>query len=422
MSSSARARSSTYDDDAMSELASVVRLRWAALLAQAGALVVATLALDIALPVAPLLGILALVLVTNVALARSRRRDAIGPVLLLDTVLLTLALALAGGPSNPFSIVYLVYVTLAAVVVPGVYTWSIVALAAAGYGVLFFTTPTDPHAHHHGGSDASFSLHLQGMWVAFTVAALLIAAFVTRVSRALALERENAAKTARLLGLTTLAAGAAHELATPLSTIKTVATELERALADHPELASLRDDARLVRTEVDRSRAVLERLSLRSGELRGEAATPTRLGDLANSVMDLGEPLRARIDVRCASPEREARVPRRAIEQLVSSLTRNGLDASGDSGRVELSLGVVEQALRIEVNDRGEGMSAETLARAGEPFFTTKPVGRGMGLGLFLARTLVTQLGGTLDIDSTLGKGTRVTVRLPETPMEGVKA
>jgi len=225
-----------------------------------------------------------------------------------------------------------------------------------------------------------------------------------------------------LLGLTTLAAGAAHELATPLSTIKTVATELERALADHPELASLRDDARLVRTEVDRSRAVLERLSLRSGELRGEAATPTRLGDLANSVMDLGEPLRARIDVRCASPEREARVPRRAIEQLVSSLTRNGLDASGDSGRVELSLGVVEQALRIEVNDRGEGMSAETLARAGEPFFTTKPVGRGMGLGLFLARTLVTQLGGTLDIDSTLGKGTRVTVRLPETPMEGVKA
>ena len=397
----------------MGELASVVRLRWAALLAQALALLVATLALGIALPLIPLALILAIVLVTNVALARTQRRELIGPVLLLDTVLLTIALALAGGPSNPFSIVYLVYVTLAAVAVPGAYTWTVVAIAAAGYGVLFVTTPADPHAHHHGGGDATFSLHLQGMWVAFTIAALLIAAFVTRVSRALALERENAAKTARLLGLTTLAAGAAHELATPLSTIKTVATELERALAEHPELASLRDDARLVRTEVDRSRAVLERLSLRSGELRGEAATPTRLGELAESLTDLGA-LRARVDVRCVTPEREARVPRRAIEQLVSSLVRNGLDASGEAGRVELSLDVVDEALVIEVTDRGEGMSAEALARAGEPFFTTKPVGRGMGLGLFLARTLASQLGGSLDLESTLGKGTRAICRLPE--------
>ena len=74
----------------------------------------------------------------------------------------------------------------------------------------------------------------------------------------------------------------------------------------------------------------------------------------------------------------------------------------------------MNDALVIEVTDRGEGMSAEALARAGEPFFTTKPVGRGMGLGLFLARTLATQLGGSLDLDSTLGKGTRATCRLPE--------
>lgn len=409
----------TYDDAAMSEVASVVRLRWAALVAQIGALLVAHFALDLSPPLAPLAAILAVVAASNAALARWPRRDAIGPVLLLDTSLLTLALALAGGPSNPFSIVYLVYVTLAAVVVPGTYTWLTVGLAALGYGVLFVATPADPHAHHHmAGSEASFSLHLQGMWIAFTVAAVLIAAFVTRVSRALTLERENAAKTARLLGLTTLAAGAAHELATPLSTIKTIASELERALADHPELASLRDDARLVRAEVDRSRAVLERLSLRSGELRGEAAAPTRLGELAASLADLAEPLRARVDVTCSTPDRRARVPRRALEQVVTNLTRNGLDASGETGRVALTLGASGRALVIEVVDRGEGMSAEALARAGEPFFTTKEPGRGMGLGLFLARTLVTQLGGALAIDSTVGRGTRIEVRLPDVMTE----
>lgn len=415
-------RATTYDDEAVSEVASVVRLRWAAVLAQGAALAVATLALHLALPVAPLLGILALALVTNAALARWPRREAIGPMLLLDTVLLTVALALAGGPSNPFSIVYLVYVTLAAVVVPGAYTWATVALAAAGYGLLFFVAPADPHAHHHGGGggDASFSLHLQGMWFAFTVAALLIAAFVTRVSRALAIERENAAKTARLLGLTTLAAGAAHELATPLSTIKTVAAELERALADRPELASLRDDARLVRSEVERSRAVLDRLSLRSGELRGEAAEPTRVGELATSLSDLGEPLLSRIDVRCTTPERQVRVPRRALEQVIASLARNALDASGQDGRIELSLDASGRTLVIDVVDRGEGMGPEARARAGEPFFTTKPPGRGMGLGLFLARTLVSQLGGSLAIDSTLGRGTRVTVRLPDVAVEEV--
>src|SRR5262249_12445750 len=155
-------------------------------------------------------------------------------------------------------------------------------------------------------------------------------------------------------------------------------------------------------------------------ELRGEALAPTRIGDLAASLADLEAPLRARVDVACESPDREVRVPRRALEQVVTSLTRNGLDASGESGRVSLALALEGSALTIAVVDRGEGMSAEALARAGEPFFTTKEPGRGMGLGLFLARTLVTQLGGTLQLDSTLGRGTRALVRLPDVALGDV--
>jgi two-component system sensor histidine kinase RegB len=409
----------------MSEVATIVRLRWAALAAVIAAIGVAAAALGLALPSAWLAAVLAAFAATNLGLALRGTRAAIGPVLVLDTMLLTVGLALTGGPSNPFSVVFLVYVTLAAVLVPGAFAWGTVALSALGYGLLFFVTPADPHAHHHhmpgmsmsgmemGASDARFSLHLQGMWVAFTLAAVLIAVFVMRVSRALAAERENAARTARLLGLTTLAAGAAHELATPLSTIKTVAGELDHALESHPELEAMRDDVRLVRREVDRSRAVLERLSLRAGELRGEAAEPVRLADLAAGLGDLPAPLRARVDVECATPDARARVPRRAFEQVVLSLVNNALDASGEAGRVTLAVRTERERLHVEVRDQGAGMSAETLARAGEPFFTTKDPGRGMGLGLFLARTLVDHLGGTLALDSSVGRGTRVVVELP---------
>lgn len=407
----------------MSEVATIVRLRWAALAAVLAAIGVAAGALGLALPSAWLAAVLAAFAVTNLGLALRGARAAIGPVLLLDTALLTVGLALTGGPSNPFSVVFLVYVTLAAVLVPGAFAWATVALSALGYGLLFFVTPSDPHAHHHhmpgmsmsgmGARDASFSLHLQGMWVAFTLAAVLIAVFVMRVSRALATERENAARTARLLGLTTLAAGAAHELSTPLSTIKTVAGELDHALEAHPELAAMRDDVRLVRREVERSRAVLDRLSLRAGELRGEAAEPVRLADLAAGLGDLPEPLRSRVDVECDAPDVRARVPRRAFEQVVLSLVNNALDASGERGRVTLVVRSERERLHVEVRDEGAGMSAETLARAGEPFFTTKDPGRGMGLGLFLARTLVDHLGGTLALDSSVGRGTRVVVELP---------
>jgi two-component system sensor histidine kinase RegB len=401
----------------VSKLDWLVRLRWVAVTAQAAALGVAVLALGIDLPIAWLAAIIALVALTNGALAIAPRPNAVGPVLLFDTTALTAMLALAGGPSNPFSIVYLVHVTLAAVAVPGVFTWATVGLSAVGYGLLFVVAPGDPHAHHHHGGDAgTFSLHLQGMWIAFTVAAVLIAAFVTRVSRALETERENAARSLRLLGLTTLAAGAAHELATPLSTIKTVAGELERALTGQPELEALLADVRLVQSEVERSRQVLERLSLRAGELKGEAPEPVSLRQLAESVSDLPEALRARVDVRCAAPDDTARVPRRALAQVVSSLVRNALDGSGAAGRVDLTLALAKGKLEVEVRDHGVGMSPETLARAGEPFFTTKEPGRGMGLGLFLARTLVMHLGGSLDLESKVGEGTRVRIALPAVP------
>src|SRR6185295_9081308 len=97
---------------------------------------------------------------------------------------------------------------------------------------------------------------------------------------------------------------------------------------------------------------------------------------------------------------------RRALAQVIGSIVRNAQDASENGAPVIVAAASSGEALRIEVRDEGVGMAPEVLARAGEPFFTTKPPGRGMGLGLFLSRAVVERLGGALEIDSQPGRGT----------------
>jgi two-component system sensor histidine kinase RegB len=268
--------------------------------------------------------------------------------------------------------------------------------------------------HMHGGA---FPLHLQGMWLAFAITAALLAYFVTRIAAELrAREREifalqeRAAKSDKLASLSTLAAGAAHELGTPLGTIAIAAKELERSVAglDRPSLA---DDARLIRTEVDRCRGILNQLSEKAGESAGEMSVPTRLEELSMQLREsLAQTERERVRVS-ADPGVVATIPRAAVTQALRTLVRNGLEAS--EGDVRVSLAREGERVAILVEDRGTGMDAHVLARAGEPFFTTKPPGQGLGLGLFLARAVAERLGGSLELVSTPGKGTVAKLELP---------
>jgi two-component system sensor histidine kinase RegB len=262
------------------------------------------------------------------------------------------------------------------------------------------------------------ALHLQAMLLAFAVAAVLTAHVVVQLSAAidrrdveLAVARVEVARAERLAALTTLAAGAAHELATPLGTIAIAAAELDRALASQPD--ALRDDARLIRAEVRRCRDILDRLATDAGDTRGEA--PETL-DAVRVVAGVRSELAAdaaRVDVAGATVACRVSAPPRALVTALVNVVRNALDAGT---RVHLDVAADDARVRFIVRDDGPGMSPTVLARAGEPFFTTKPPGRGMGLGLFLTRTLCEQLGGRLEIASTPGAGTTVTLVLPAVP------
>jgi two-component system sensor histidine kinase RegB len=106
-------------------------------------------------------------------------------------------------------------------------------------------------------------------------------------------------------------------------------------------------------------------------------------------------------------------VPVRPLVQALAGLVTNAVAAAGTA--VELRCALEAGALRVEVRDHGPGMAPEVLARAGEPFFTTKEPGSGMGLGLFLARTVVERLGGTLQLESKPGAGTRAIATVQDT-------
>lgn len=400
----------------------LIRLRWLAAGGQLVALAIARGALCALLPYAALLGLVAITLATNVALAR--RHSAVGRTVVvgvstLDTLTFTAMLALTGGPENPFCLLYAVHVALAAVALGGVATWWLAGLATCAYAWLFFegrsgTAPQLWHSAH--GMFGPFHAHLVGMWLAMAIVVAVIAYFADRISsalrerdRELGVARTEAERSARLASIATLAAAAAHELGSPLGTIAVVARELERALASRTADEALVRDARLVRAEVDRCRTILDRL-IASGAPSPDHSIPLE-ELLLEARARIGDSSR-RVELDVDSSARGAQIPRDFVEALMPVLW-NALEASAPTGLVALRVTTLEECVGIEVEDRGVGIDAAVLARVGEPFFTTKPLGHGTGLGLHVTRLVCQRLGGDLELRSRTGVGTLARMSLP---------
>jgi len=369
-------------------------------------------------PLRHVVAVVALAAMVNAAIAvglsrhRSMPPTAIVAALLLDVLLLTELLDLTGGPFNPFAVIYAAHVALAAVTLGRWASWIVGAAAVSAYGTLLYWNTIEGVEAHHRIND--FPTHLFTMWVTASTVAELAAYFAVQASNAVEAMRLRATRSERLASLTTLAAGAAHELSTPLGTIAVAARELERAAASGGSLPALMDDARLIRTEVDRCQHILDQMSGRAG---GSAADLSETIDLAAAVADargyLPADRMARVIVEATGDAALVHVSRAGLRQTLSSLLTNALDASTgrEPVRVTLHADGAARSARLEVRDRGPGMSPEVLARAGEPFFTTKDAGRGLGLGLFLARVFAERAGGSLSIAAD--QGTTVVLELP---------
>jgi two-component system sensor histidine kinase RegB len=339
-----------------------------------------------------------------------------GLAIAIDVGLLTGLLDITGGPFNPFVVMYAAYVWLAAATLNRGWGVATAAMSVATFGWLVVDHLQAGLAEHHRLND--FPTHLFTMWFAAATIAQLVAHYVGRAGAALAqrqheldMARERAARSDHLASLTTLAAGAAHELSTPLSTIAVAARELERTAQGTGAVSSgdLQEDVRLIKDAVQRCRSILDGMS---GRATGDvsAVRPIGAAEVAElAASSLPESRRHRLDVEVGQSDAAVDAPIE-VARALSSLLKNAFDASGDE-RVCLHVSESSGRLRFEVIDSGHGMSEDIRRRAGEPFFTTKPPGEGLGLGLFLARTVAETSGGSLRFEGT--SGTTVILELP---------
>jgi len=346
-------------------------------------------------------------------------RRALGATLALDIVALTALLAVTGGPANPLTLLYLVQITLSAVVLSRAWTWSLGVLSILGFAFLFpfhiRLLILEGHHPAHG-----FAVHLVGMWIAFVAAALLITFFIGEVSEALRRHERRSldlqiklARHENLAALGTMAAGAAHEMGTPLATIAVVAKDLEAYAQQVMHDPNLATDAATIRAEVDRCATILRAMSRQGPELTGESPSRIKVRALFEDLL-LSVPSTNRDLVKkLAAEELEAYLPAETTRQVLTALVKNALDASTPGQSIELSATSRNDRLSFTVRDHGQGMTAETLAHLGEPFFTTKEPGLGMGLGIFLARVFAENLHGSLEFESAAGVGTTAVLELP---------
>ncbi len=413
------------------ELEWIGKLRWGVAGGQIAALLVARWLLDIRLPWTWLGAALTLVAFSNLLLARyssgrGLRRRGIAGLLFVDICVLTALLSASGGAANPFSVFYIVYVAIAALVLGGALAFALVVLTSASFAALFFIPArwAGPHAAH-----LASAMHLQGMWMAYVLSAGFVAYFVWKIAGALAsrerrireLERLAAAGE-RLASLSTMAAGAAHELGTPLSTIAVSATDVADELAARG-LNDVAEEARHIRREVARCREILDRLAAGAGAQSGEAVawlSAKALLERLNS--ELGADAARRLRVEVLGSEARLRCPPRGLIQSLVNLIRNALEASDgpESPPVELKIAIEPTRSEFLVLDRGVGLAPAVAARAGEPFFTTKAPGRGMGLGLHLVGAFARQMGGQFSIQARPDGGAVATLSIKTDALEHV--
>jgi two-component system sensor histidine kinase RegB len=384
------------------------------------AVIVAVVHLKMPLPLLPITAIIAALTLFNIftRFRAEKHRLIAAPEffvqLLADVAAITGLLYFTGGAANPFVMVYLVPIMIAATVLPGHYTWALAVIAIILYTLLTLFHIPMQHAHSH---ITDFGLHVIGMWMGFLLSALLVVFFVVdmgkalrRQQRALADAREQSLRDAQLVVLGTVAASTAHELGTPLGTMALLAEELEEEGCD--QTPSAREKLATLRGQIDRCKDALGTLSVSTGGVRlsgGKAIEIDRyLAQLVAGWRELHPDVRldTRWDGTRPAPQLLAD---RTLTQALTNILDNAAEVSPES--VECDAHWDEDHLDLEIRDQGPGLAAEFKDRAGKVPFSNKQ--EGLGLGLFLAHAIIERFGGTVTLFNRKSGGLRTHIALP---------
>lgn len=416
-------------------LATLAGLRWLAIAGQAASLLFVAVILGYPLPLLECLGLVALSVLFNLWLtfrfgAGYRPSASVATMqLAYDLLQLGGLLLLTGGLQNPFSLLLLAPVSVSATTLPQRETFVLAGLAIAIASIIavwHLPLPWDPRQRI-----VFDRVYVVGLWVALLFGVVFIAAYTTRVAHearqladALSATELALSRQEQLRALDGLAAAAAHELGTPLSTIALAAKEMR---ADIPP-GSLAEDVDLIISQTARCRAILAKLrnlgadegdpfaALPLGELLAEAAKP--LEGLGKEIVIVTEPAAG------SEPVFRRNV---ALLQGLTNLLENATNFA--RSRVVINALWDKGAVTLTITDDGPGFPPDLMARLGEPYLTTRAIGGsgesgagGLGLGIFIAKTLLGRTGARLSFENVGPEGgARVRVVWARKAIESLK-
>jgi two-component system sensor histidine kinase RegB len=386
----------------------LVKLRWLALFGQLIALLVTHYILLFSVPLGPSLLVIALSAWLNIGLRlRFRRTDRLDdwPASLMlgyDILLLTALLYLTGGIENPFAMLFLAPVMISAVSLSGRHTLFLTLLVIVAVTALTFKHYPVPW--FPGESLELPLIYRAGIWAAILISAVFVAIYASRVAGealkladALAATELVIAREQHLTQLDGLAAAAAHELGTPLATITLIVRDLEKQLVP----GAHEEDIALLSQEVGRCRGILGKLASLGQDadvFLGDMTLSLLIEEVVGPQRDLG----VLITIIKEGEGREPACRRNpGIIYGLGNLVENAIDFAASEIRIIAHWN--SASVTIDIEDDGPGFSADVIGRIGEPYVTTKlyrrakvDAGSGLGLGLFIAKTLLERSGASV--------------------------
>jgi two-component system sensor histidine kinase RegB len=337
--------------------------------------------------------------------------------LLGDLLALTVLFYYTGGYSNPLVWMYLLPLTVAAVALKREYAWLLAAVAIACYSLLVFYYVPLSHLHMHDIAGKTLDIHLVGMWIGFVVSAGIIAFFVTRIGQSLreydqlmASIREKSLESERVLSLGTLAASAAHELGTPLSTMAVISKELAQDLADQPEQLQ---QLEILRKQIGRCKEIISSITRNAGQSRADAGEGMSLREFLQALIERWRDTRPATELTVSLPENSSN-PLIFTDRTLIQTLQNLLDNAADASPVHITFNADwdDNNLQISIRDFGSGISEDIKKQLGKPFFTSKNE-QGMGLGVYLSQITLARFGGMLSLTNQADGGVLALVKLP---------
>lgn len=380
--------------------------------------------LDLSLPLQPLaitLVILCLFSLATSFFLRGRSRVTEGTLffqLMADVVFLTVVLYWTGGATNPFAWFLLVPQSLASSLLSYRYAWWMAFFTSLAYSLLIFFYQPLMYSHKMAGMEGQFSDHIMGMWIGFILSTHLMAYFVAGMADSLrkrnallAAMNEQIFRGERLVALGSLAAGAAHELGTPLGTIDVLTHELARQ-AKKLNDTEMVDKMSLIQGQIKRCKDVLSSITKTAGDDKYNTGQVQAVDQYVDNVLAQWQisHLDVMIEKHLIGPSPANKmVPELGLTHALINLLDNAAQASPEY--VSITINWDDKDLFVTIEDKGKGMGKRELQQLGNPIASSKDMG--LGIGIYLTKATIERMGGHINWENRVGGGISAMVRAP---------